>query len=394
MAPLIDAGVGFELAIGNHDTDLRHSDEGLEEIEAELRLLGTPSRYYSTTHGPADFFFLDSSVPGVFGPGASDAVGVARRQPWPARRASGRSSRCTTRCTPPGEHGSTVGARRATRTDPRPSPRRPRPRRPRPPLRAHASPGRDHLRRERRRLQDHVGRPQLVHRGGSVDPAVPHRRHRRGSSRGPLHPGRRRGRRPFRCCEPGRTGEARHRRSARRSGLRRDRLRGHPRPRPRPQARRRSRRHGRPRRGGPRSSPALLLGVVHAVVAGSRLRSEERIAVRRADMWIAASRRPRRAHARRHVAADHRALGLRRRARIHGRPRLSPSSPCGSASRSSPSASRRRPAGSCSGGSNRTHDVRGSWRHPIAPRATDKRKSTGTRRCLIASQSTPDLSGF
>lgn len=68
MAPLIDAGVGFELAIGNHDEDLRHTDEGIEEIEAELRLLGTPSRYYSTTHGPADFFFLDSSVPGVFGP--------------------------------------------------------------------------------------------------------------------------------------------------------------------------------------------------------------------------------------------------------------------------------------------------------------------------------------
>ena len=31
-----------------------------------------------------------------------------------------------------------------------------------------------------------------------------------------------------------------------------------------------------------------VLGVTHAVVAGSRLRSEERTAVRRADMWIAA----------------------------------------------------------------------------------------------------------
>jgi 3',5'-cyclic AMP phosphodiesterase CpdA len=68
MGPLLDAGVGFELAIGNHDEALRHSDEGVEEIEAELRLLGTPSRYYSTTHGPADFFYLDSSIPGVFGP--------------------------------------------------------------------------------------------------------------------------------------------------------------------------------------------------------------------------------------------------------------------------------------------------------------------------------------
>jgi hypothetical protein len=33
---------------------------------------------------------------------------------------------------------------------------------------------------------------------------------------------------------------------------------------------------------------SAALGVVHAVVAGARLRSEERMAVRRADMWIAA----------------------------------------------------------------------------------------------------------
>jgi len=70
MTPLIDAGVGFELAIGNHDEGLRHSDEGAEEIEAELALLGTRSRYYATTHGPADLFYLDSSEPGAFGPGS------------------------------------------------------------------------------------------------------------------------------------------------------------------------------------------------------------------------------------------------------------------------------------------------------------------------------------
>ena len=33
---------------------------------------------------------------------------------------------------------------------------------------------------------------------------------------------------------------------------------------------------------------STILGTVHAVIAWSRLRSEERIAVRRADMWIAA----------------------------------------------------------------------------------------------------------
>jgi 3',5'-cyclic AMP phosphodiesterase CpdA len=71
MKPLIDAGVRFELALGNHDPDLYHTDEGLEEIEAELRLLGTPSRYYTTSHGPVDIFYLDSSVPGLFGPSSS-----------------------------------------------------------------------------------------------------------------------------------------------------------------------------------------------------------------------------------------------------------------------------------------------------------------------------------
>ncbi len=33
---------------------------------------------------------------------------------------------------------------------------------------------------------------------------------------------------------------------------------------------------------------SALIGCVHAVIAGSRLASEERVAVRRADMWIAA----------------------------------------------------------------------------------------------------------
>lgn len=71
MSPLIDAGVRFELAIGNHDGALHHSDASLEEIDDELALLGTPSRYYATTNGPVDFFYLDSSAPGLFGPESS-----------------------------------------------------------------------------------------------------------------------------------------------------------------------------------------------------------------------------------------------------------------------------------------------------------------------------------
>jgi 3',5'-cyclic AMP phosphodiesterase CpdA len=70
MRPLLDAGVTFDLAIGNHDEALRHSESGFEEIQAELRLLDTPGRFYTRTYGPADVFLLDSSVPGLFGPGS------------------------------------------------------------------------------------------------------------------------------------------------------------------------------------------------------------------------------------------------------------------------------------------------------------------------------------
>ena len=110
MGPLIGAGVTFELAIGNHDADLRHSEAGLAEIEAELRLLGTPGLYYTTSHGPADFFYLDSSVPGVFGD-------RARRQwEWLAEALAASSSRWKIVALhhPPyssGKHGSTRGAR-------------------------------------------------------------------------------------------------------------------------------------------------------------------------------------------------------------------------------------------------------------------------------------------
>jgi hypothetical protein len=108
MQPLIDAGVGFELAIGNHDADLHHSDDGLAEIEAELRILGTPGRYYMSRHGPADLFYLDSSMPGLFGPEASSQVA------WldDALASSTSQWKVVALHHPPyssGEHGSTAG---------------------------------------------------------------------------------------------------------------------------------------------------------------------------------------------------------------------------------------------------------------------------------------------
>jgi hypothetical protein len=74
MEPLIEAGVRFELSIGNHDGGLNDSGSSSEEIDAELALLGTPSRYYTTSHGPVDFFYLDSNEPGLFGPGSSEQL--------------------------------------------------------------------------------------------------------------------------------------------------------------------------------------------------------------------------------------------------------------------------------------------------------------------------------
>lgn len=86
-APLLAAGVRVELAIGNHDGEVHLSDARLAAVETELRLLGTPARYYRTTHGPVDFFYLDSGRSGLLGPdGATqidwldDALATSRSQ--------------------------------------------------------------------------------------------------------------------------------------------------------------------------------------------------------------------------------------------------------------------------------------------------------------------------
>lgn len=74
FAPLIEAGVQFDYAIGNHDTTLHREDAAAEEIEAHLRLLGTPDEFYMASHGPVDLFVLDSSVPGALGARADDQL--------------------------------------------------------------------------------------------------------------------------------------------------------------------------------------------------------------------------------------------------------------------------------------------------------------------------------
>ncbi len=65
--PLIDAGVKWELAIGNHEIEEERSEYAQQEIEAQLRRFGKPGTYYLAQHGPADIFVLDSSTPLILG---------------------------------------------------------------------------------------------------------------------------------------------------------------------------------------------------------------------------------------------------------------------------------------------------------------------------------------
>lgn len=63
LGPLIDAGVEFELAIGNHEIQESPSPEALLEVGDKLTRLGLPNSYYKATHGPIDFFMIDTSLP-------------------------------------------------------------------------------------------------------------------------------------------------------------------------------------------------------------------------------------------------------------------------------------------------------------------------------------------
>jgi hypothetical protein len=74
MEPLIHAGVHFELSIGNHDGTSYSETGSVEEIDPVLELLHIPGRYYATSHGPVDFFYLDSNEPGLFDGGPSEQL--------------------------------------------------------------------------------------------------------------------------------------------------------------------------------------------------------------------------------------------------------------------------------------------------------------------------------
>ena len=64
---LFDAGVRFEVALGNHELEEGQGEETLQWIEARLEQLGYAETYRVVPYGPVDFFFLDSSTPLVTG---------------------------------------------------------------------------------------------------------------------------------------------------------------------------------------------------------------------------------------------------------------------------------------------------------------------------------------
>mgnify|MGYP001817456834 CR=1 FL=1 len=72
--PLIDAGVEWELAIGNHEISENKSDYAVEEIQAQVRRFGKPGTYYTAKHGPMEVFVLDTTIPLATGEGALEQI--------------------------------------------------------------------------------------------------------------------------------------------------------------------------------------------------------------------------------------------------------------------------------------------------------------------------------
>lgn len=64
---LFEAGVRFEVALGNHELQEGQSEETVQWIHERLEVLGYENTYRVVPYGPVDFFFLDSATPLVTG---------------------------------------------------------------------------------------------------------------------------------------------------------------------------------------------------------------------------------------------------------------------------------------------------------------------------------------
>jgi len=69
---LLDAGVEFEVATGNHELEEELSAEANEEIAQLIERTKKQGAFYKTTYGPVDFFIIDSSTPLATGAAAQE----------------------------------------------------------------------------------------------------------------------------------------------------------------------------------------------------------------------------------------------------------------------------------------------------------------------------------
>ena len=65
--PLLNAGVRFEVALGNHELSEGQSEKTVRWIHERMEALGYENTYRVVPYGPVDFFFLDSATPLVTG---------------------------------------------------------------------------------------------------------------------------------------------------------------------------------------------------------------------------------------------------------------------------------------------------------------------------------------
>jgi 3',5'-cyclic AMP phosphodiesterase CpdA len=88
LGPLLDAGVTFELAVGNHELEYVPSSEANQEIAGRIEVVGQEGAFFSFVHGPVEFFMIDSSTPQVTGAGGPEQLSwlrgalAASTAPW------------------------------------------------------------------------------------------------------------------------------------------------------------------------------------------------------------------------------------------------------------------------------------------------------------------------
>ncbi len=88
LGPLLDAGVRFELAVGNHELEFEPSSEANREIVRRLEVVAAQGSFYSVVQGPVEIFILDSSTPKVTGAAGSEQISwlqdalAASTAPW------------------------------------------------------------------------------------------------------------------------------------------------------------------------------------------------------------------------------------------------------------------------------------------------------------------------